>query len=84
MKRLFWTALGVTVGVVATRRANRALEALTPAGMSERLAGSITTLGDAVREFGQDLRDAMWDREDELYEALGLNEIPEETPTPRR
>jgi hypothetical protein len=76
MKRLFWTAMGVTVGVVATRRAGRALDALTPAGATERLAVSISTLGDAVREFGQDVRDAMWDREDALYEALGLNDVP--------
>jgi hypothetical protein len=81
MKRLFWTAMGVTVGVIVTRRAGRAVDALTPAGVTERLAGSITSLGDAVREFGQDVRDAMWDREDALYEALGLNDVPEETPT---
>jgi hypothetical protein len=77
MKRLFWTAMGVTVGVVATRKATQAVEAFTPAGVSDRLAGSITTLGAAVREFGQDVRDAMWDREDALYEALGLNDVPE-------
>jgi hypothetical protein len=81
MKRLFWTAMGVTVGVIVTRRAGRAVDALTPAGVTERLAGSITTLGEAVREFGQDVRDAMWDREDALYEALGLNDAPEESPT---
>jgi hypothetical protein len=76
MRRLFWTALGVTAGVVLTRKASAAAAAFTPSGVVDRLAGSITTLGDAVREFGQDLRDAMWDREDELYEALGLNEVP--------
>ncbi|HZE66524.1 MAG TPA: hypothetical protein VE081_07845 [Sporichthyaceae bacterium] len=81
MKRLFWTAMGVTVGVIVTRRAGRAVDALTPAGVTERLAGSLTSLGDAVREFGQDVRDAMWDREDALYEALGLDDVPEETPT---
>jgi Family of unknown function (DUF6167) len=84
MKRLFWTAMGVTVGVLVTRRAARAMDALTPEGMTDRLTTSITNLGDAVREFGQDVRDAMWDREDELYEALGLHDAPEETPTPRR
>jgi poly(3-hydroxybutyrate) depolymerase len=83
MKRLFWTAMGVTVGVLATRKATRAVEALTPAGLSDRLAGSITTLGGAVREFGQDVRDAMWDREDALYEALGLNDVPADPIRPR-
>jgi hypothetical protein len=68
--------------VIITRRTGRVVEALTPAGVTERLAESITTLGDAVREFGQNVRDAMWDREDELYEALGLNDVPAEAPSP--
>ncbi len=84
MKRLFWTGLGVAVGVMATRKVTEAASVLTPAGMTDRLSTSITMLGEAVREFGQDLRDAMWDREDELYEALGLNDVPETEPAPGR
>jgi hypothetical protein len=80
MKRLFWTGLGVAVGVMATRKITEAAAALTPAGMTNRLADSITVLGEAVREFGQDLREAMWDREEELYDALGLNDVPESDP----
>jgi hypothetical protein len=76
MSRLFWTALGVSAGVVLTRKATAAAAALTPTGAADRLATSITTLGDAVREFGQDLREAMWDREDELNAALGLHDAP--------
>lgn len=85
MKRLFWTGLGVAVGVMATRKITETAQALTPAGMTNRLADSITVLGDAVREFGQDLREAMWDREEELYDALGLNDVPETDPAaPKR
>jgi hypothetical protein len=84
MKRLFWTGLGVAVGVMATRKITEAAAALTPSGMSGRLADSITVLGEAVREFGQDLRDAMWDREEELYEALGLNDVEAEPPAAKR
>jgi hypothetical protein len=83
LSRLFWTALGVTAGVVLTRKATTAAAAFTPTGAADRLATSITTLGDAVREFGQDLREAMWDREDELNEALGLSDVPAE-PEPAR
>lgn len=75
MKRLFWTGMGVAVGVLATRKITEAAAALTPAGMTERLADSISVLGTAVREFGEDMRDAMWEREDELNEALGLNDV---------
>jgi hypothetical protein len=74
VKSLFWTGVGVAVGVMATRKAGRALEQFTPSGMSESLAGSITGLGDAIRQFGMDVREAMWDREDELRDALGLND----------
>jgi hypothetical protein len=74
VKSLFWTGVGVAVGVMATRKASRALEQFTPSGMSESLAESITGLGDAIRQFGMDVREAMWDREDELRDALGLND----------
>lgn len=84
MKRLFWTGLGIAVGVMATRKITEAAAALTPAGMTDRLSDSITVLGGAVREFGQDLRDAMWDREDELYEALGLNDVEDDPAAAKR
>jgi hypothetical protein len=74
MKSLFWTGLGVTVGVLATRKASRALEQFTPEGVSGRLADSIGDLGEAIRQFGMDVREAMWDREDELRDAFGLGE----------
>jgi hypothetical protein len=75
LSRLFWTAFGVGAGILLTRKAAAAASAFTPSGAADRLAVSISTLGDAVREFGQDLRDAMWDREEELKAALGLNDV---------
>ncbi|GAA0625834.1 hypothetical protein GCM10009547_31460 [Sporichthya brevicatena] len=83
MKRLFWTGLGVAAGVMVTRKASRALEQLTPAGISDRLAESITDLGDAIRQFGMDVREAMWDREDEIRDAFGLNDDLEPEPGSR-
>ena len=74
MKRLFWLGVGIGAGVIGARKATAAAEKLTPTGMTEGLAASIGNLGDAIREFGQDVRDAMWDREEELREALGLND----------
>lgn len=74
MKRLFWLGLGLGAGVIGARKATQAAEKLTPAGMTEGLASSIGNLGDAIRDFGQDVRDAMWDREEELRDALGLND----------
>ena len=77
MKVLFWTGLGVAVGVIATRKATRAIEQFTPAGLTDRMADSLADLGDAIRQFGMDVREAMWDREDELRDALGLNDVEE-------
>jgi hypothetical protein len=74
VRRLFWLGLGIGAGVIGARKATAAAERLTPAGMTEGLAASLSNLGDAIREFGQDVRDAMWDREEELREALGLND----------
>lgn len=83
MKSVFWTGLGVAVGVMATRKASRALEQFTPAGVSQSLGESITGLGDAIRQFGMDVREAMWDREDELRDAFGLNDDLEPDPGSR-
>ncbi len=83
MKSLFWTGMGIAVGVIATRKATRALEQFTPAGISDRLADSLSDLGDAVRQFGMDVREAMWDREDELRDAFGLNDEPAPEPGSR-
>lgn len=83
MKSLFWTGMGVAVGVIVTRKTTRALEQFTPAGISDRLADSLTDLGDAVRQFGMDVREAMWDREDELRDAFGLGDEPAPEPGSR-
>lgn len=80
MKRLFWLGVGIGAGVIGARKATQAAEKLTPTGMTEGLAASIGSLGDAIREFGQDVRDAMWDREEELREALGLNDAALDDP----
>lgn len=66
MRRLFWAALGAAVGVVVVRKATKAAQACTPKGM----ARSLTTVGDGVRGFIDDVRAGMAEREVELAEAL--------------
>ena len=78
MKRIFWTALGVGLGaasgMMAARKLRQAQDALTPSSMAGALAGAVGNLGDAIRDFAADVRDGMSEREDELSDALGLNE----------
>lgn len=72
MSRLFWLALGATVGILVVRRATRAAQSLTPQGAAENLAGSIHTLGRALGEFSAEVRIGMDERDAELRRALGM------------
>jgi hypothetical protein len=73
MKRLFWLALGVTVGVLAMRKLTRAAEKLTPRGMANGIGAGLGELADAIRDFTADVRDAMSEREAQLRQDTGLD-----------
>ena len=74
MRRVFWVALGATAGILVFRKVTRTAEALTPVGIAESLAEGLAILGDAVRDFGEDVRAGMAEREAVLVEALGIDE----------
>jgi hypothetical protein len=74
IKRLFWLALGITVGVLTVLRTQRSLRRRADRLRPERMA---TDLADAIRALGVDLRKAvaegrtaMSQREAELNEQL--------------
>jgi hypothetical protein len=68
MSRLVWFAAGAGAGVYAVARARRAAEALTPEGLSDRLAG--LSLG--LRLFRDEVATAMTEKENDLRERLGI------------
>ncbi len=70
MKRVFWVVVGATVGVLVVRKLSQKAEQFTPQGVAKQLTG----LGAAVRAFGEDVRAGMAAREEELREALALDE----------
>jgi len=70
MRRLFWAAAGAAAGVLVVRRVTKTAAKLTPAGLSSSLSGALTNLADAVREFAEDVRDGMAERETELWTSL--------------
>jgi hypothetical protein len=72
-RRLFYIALGATVGIVVVHRATRAAKRFTPAGMQQSVAGGLAGLSDALREFTAEMRVAMAEREQELRVTLGLD-----------
>jgi chromosome condensin MukBEF MukE localization factor len=73
MRRLFWLAMGVTIGVLVVRKLQAAAEKLTPRGMASGLGQGLADLADAIRDFGADVREAMSEREAELRESTGLD-----------
>ena len=66
MRRLFWLAMGVTIGALVVRRLARTAESLSPRGIAASVAES-------VREFAGDVREGMAEREAALTEGTGLD-----------
>jgi hypothetical protein len=73
MRRLFWLAMGITIGAMLVRKLSRLAQKLTPSGMANGLAAALRELADSIRDFTLDVREAMDDREAELREATGLD-----------
>ncbi len=69
MKRIFWLALGVTVGALVVRKLSSAAEQLSPRGLSQSLRG----LADAVADFVDEIRQGASVREAELVEGTGID-----------
>jgi chromosome condensin MukBEF MukE localization factor len=73
MRRLFWLAMGATIGVLVVRKLSRAAEKLTPTGIAGSIAEGLRELADAVGDFGADVRAAAAEREAELRAGTGLD-----------
>ena len=73
MRRLFWVALGATAGIVVARRLTRAASRLTHDGAAGQVSGVLGRLTQTVREFADDVRAGMAERDGELREALGID-----------
>lgn len=72
-RRMFYIALGATVGILVVRKASQAASRYTPAGMQHSMAGALAGLSEAIRSFGADVREGMAEREDLLRSELGLD-----------
>ncbi len=73
MRRLFWLALGATLGVLIMRKLSRAAARLTPSGLAQGVAAGLADLADALRDFAGEVREAMVEREAQLRESVGLD-----------
>jgi hypothetical protein len=66
VRRLFWIAVGATAGILAVRQANKITRRLS---IRDPLAG----VSQAVREFVDDVKAGMAERDLELRHALGIS-----------
>jgi chromosome condensin MukBEF MukE localization factor len=73
MRRLFWLAMGATIGALLVRKLSRAAEKLTPTGVAGSIAEGLRELADAIGDFGADVRAAAAEREAELRAGTGLD-----------
>lgn len=73
MRRLFYVAMGATVGVLVVRRLTKVAEALTPEGMARGANGAVGRVSGAVADFLDEIRIGMAEREAELRVALGID-----------
>ncbi|GAA2498447.1 hypothetical protein ACOZGD_29180 [Streptomyces murinus] len=77
-RRTFWFTTGVAAGVWATTKVNRKLRQLTPESLAATAANKALETGQRLKDravgFALDVRDNMAQREDELQEALGIQD----------
>jgi hypothetical protein len=73
MRRLFWVALGATVGVLVVRKVTKTVQSYSPSGMAQGLSGGLSDLGEGLREMAGAVREGMAEREIELRYALGID-----------
>jgi hypothetical protein len=72
-KRVFWIALGATVGVLVVSKASKTLRKFTPSGIADSATGLPGSIGGALQDFADDVRSAAAEREFELYRVLGVD-----------
>lgn len=82
MKRLFWVALGATAGVLIVRKLTQAADNFTPDGAADRASRAMGGLGQALREFAEEVKVATAQRDAELRQALGIAADGSETGQP--
>jgi hypothetical protein len=70
MKRLFWLGAGLAVGALVFRAVSKRAQAYTPRGLAGAARESGRNVLDSVRDFVDDVRDGMREREDQLHAAL--------------
>lgn len=78
IRRVFWVALGATVGIVVVTKASKAMKKLAPSNVADQASGVPGRLASAWQDFTEDVRSAAAEREFELYHTLGVDAADDE------
>lgn len=70
MKRLLWLGIGLAVGALVVRAVSKKAQTYTPQGIAAAARDSGRNLLDSMRDFVDDVRDGMQEREQELHAAF--------------
>jgi hypothetical protein len=70
MRRLFWLGAGVAVGALVVRKLVKTAESYSPAGIADSARTTVSDFVETVREFLDDVRAGMAEREEELLTAI--------------
>ena len=73
IKRVFWVALGASVGIVVVNRAGKAAKKLAPGRLADSATGVPGRIASAWQDFTEDVRSAAAEREFELYHTLAAD-----------
>lgn len=68
-KRLIWVGIGVTIGIIAVRKASEAKAKYGPEGINRKVG----SLADSVAGFADAMKQGMSEREADLRIALGID-----------
>lgn len=72
-RRLFWLAMGITIGALTMRKLTAVAQLLTPRGIARSFGAGLAGMSESLREFTADVRDAKHEREAELREGDALD-----------
>ncbi|GIE92647.1 hypothetical protein [Paractinoplanes rishiriensis] len=75
MKRLLWLGVGLAVGALVVRKLTRKANEFTPSGIATSLSESAGGLVESMRNFVDDVRDGMHEREQQINQAFAEGEL---------
>ncbi|ROT33297.1 hypothetical protein [Micromonospora sp. HM5-17] len=70
MKRLLWLGIGLAIGALVVRKVTQTAQAYTPGGIAQSLSESAGGLAQALRDFVDDVREGMAEREQQIHQAF--------------